>query len=67
MAWLSKRRPDWSHGDLLPVVVTDASRGDLLMLAWANRRGALLVALARRAVAEGRNERQRHAGRGHDG
>jgi phosphoribosyl-ATP pyrophosphohydrolase/phosphoribosyl-AMP cyclohydrolase len=37
MAWLSGRRPDWSHGDLLPVVVTDASRGDLLMLAWANR------------------------------
>ena len=37
MAWLSERRPDWSRGDLLPVVVTDASRGDLLMLAWANR------------------------------
>ena len=37
MAWLSDRRPDWSRGDLLPVVVTDASRGDLLMLAWANR------------------------------
>lgn len=37
MAWLSARRPDWSHTDLLPVVVTDADRGDLLMLAWANR------------------------------
>ncbi|MDQ4035286.1 MAG: bifunctional phosphoribosyl-AMP cyclohydrolase/phosphoribosyl-ATP diphosphatase HisIE [Chloroflexota bacterium] len=37
MAWLSERRPDWSHGDLLPVVVTDATRGGLLMLAWANR------------------------------
>ena len=37
MAWLSERRPDWSRGDLLPVVVTDAARGDLLMLAWANR------------------------------
>ena len=37
MAWVSERRPDWSRGDLLPVVVTDASRGDLLMLAWANR------------------------------
>jgi phosphoribosyl-AMP cyclohydrolase / phosphoribosyl-ATP pyrophosphohydrolase len=36
MAWLSERRPDWSRGDLLPVVVTDALRGDLLMLAWAN-------------------------------
>ena len=36
MAWLSERRPDWSSGELLPVVVTDASRGDLLMLAWAN-------------------------------
>ena len=37
MAWLSERRPDWLRADLLPVVVTDASRGDLLMLAWANR------------------------------
>ncbi|MGI8998492.1 MAG: bifunctional phosphoribosyl-AMP cyclohydrolase/phosphoribosyl-ATP diphosphatase HisIE [Candidatus Limnocylindria bacterium] len=37
MAWVSARRPDWSRGDLLPVVVVDASRGDLLMLAWANR------------------------------
>ena len=37
MAWLSERRPDWSRGDLLPVVVTDAVRGDPLMLAWANR------------------------------
>ncbi|MDQ3690824.1 MAG: bifunctional phosphoribosyl-AMP cyclohydrolase/phosphoribosyl-ATP diphosphatase HisIE [Chloroflexota bacterium] len=36
MAWVSARRPDWSRGDLLPVVVTDAARGDLLMLAWAN-------------------------------
>ncbi len=36
MAWLSDRRPDWTRGDLLPVVVTDASSGDLLMLAWAN-------------------------------
>lgn len=37
MAWLSDRRPDWSRADLLPVVVTDGTRGDLLMLAWANR------------------------------
>jgi len=37
VAWLSERRPDWLRADLLPVVVTDASRGDLLMLAWANR------------------------------
>ena len=37
MAWLKDRRPDWSRGALLPVVVTDASRGDVLMLAWANR------------------------------
>jgi phosphoribosyl-AMP cyclohydrolase / phosphoribosyl-ATP pyrophosphohydrolase len=36
MAWLSERRPDWSRGELLPVVVTDASDGTLLMLAWAN-------------------------------
>ena len=34
---MSDRRPDWSRGTLLPVVVTDASRGDVLMLAWANR------------------------------
>ena len=37
MAWLSDRRPDWSRGDLLPVVVTDADDASLLMLAWANR------------------------------
>ena len=37
MAWMSERRPDWKRGDLLPVVVTDADRGDLLMLAWATR------------------------------
>ena len=37
MAWLSDRRPDWTRGDLLPVVVTDASGGELLTLAWANR------------------------------
>jgi phosphoribosyl-AMP cyclohydrolase / phosphoribosyl-ATP pyrophosphohydrolase len=37
VAWLSERRPDWSRDDLLPVVVTDAASGDLLMLAWANR------------------------------
>ena len=36
MAWLSDRRPDWSRGELLPVVVTDASDGRLLTLAWAN-------------------------------
>ena len=36
MAWLSDRRPDWSSGELLPVVVTDASDGTLLTLAWAN-------------------------------
>jgi phosphoribosyl-ATP pyrophosphohydrolase/phosphoribosyl-AMP cyclohydrolase len=37
MAWLNERRPDWSRGELLPVVVTDAADGALLMLAWANR------------------------------
>lgn len=37
MAWLSERRPDWSRGDLLPVVATDVADGQLLMLAWANR------------------------------
>ena len=37
MDWLSDRRPDWSRGELLPVVVTDATDGTLLMLAWANR------------------------------
>ena len=37
MAWLSERRPDWSRGELLPVVVTDSAGGGLLMLAWANR------------------------------
>jgi phosphoribosyl-AMP cyclohydrolase / phosphoribosyl-ATP pyrophosphohydrolase len=37
MAWVSDRRPDWSRGALLPVVVTDAGDGTLLMLAWANR------------------------------
>jgi phosphoribosyl-ATP pyrophosphohydrolase/phosphoribosyl-AMP cyclohydrolase len=36
MAWLSDRRPDWSRDELLPVVVTDASDGTLLTLAWAN-------------------------------
>lgn len=36
MAWLSDRRPDWSRGELLPVVVTDAADGTLLTLAWAN-------------------------------
>lgn len=36
MAWLSDRRPDWSRGPLLPVVVTDADDGTLLMLAWAD-------------------------------
>ena len=37
MAWMSDRRPDWSRGELLPVVVTDGGRGDVLMLAWATR------------------------------
>lgn len=37
MAWLSERRPDWSRGGLLPVVVTESAGGALLMLAWANR------------------------------
>jgi phosphoribosyl-ATP pyrophosphohydrolase/phosphoribosyl-AMP cyclohydrolase len=36
VAWLTERRPDWSKASLLPVVVTDARRGGLLMLAWAN-------------------------------
>ena len=37
MDWLNDRRPDWSRAELLPVVVTDAVDGALLMLAWANR------------------------------
>ena len=37
MAWLNERRPDWERGELLPVVVQDATDGTLLMLAWANR------------------------------
>ncbi len=37
MDWLSDRRPNWSRGELLPVVVTDAADGSLLMLAWASR------------------------------
>ena len=71
MDWLTERRPDWSRGELLPVVVTDAGHGDLLMLAWANpeavssdrvdRRGALLVPLAPRPVAQGRDQRQHDA------
>lgn len=36
MAWLKDRRPDWTRGTLLPVVVTDAEDGTLLMLAWAD-------------------------------
>lgn len=36
MAWVTDRRPDWSRGALLPVVVTDAEDGALLMLAWAD-------------------------------
>ena len=37
MDWLSDRRPDWARGELLPVVVTEVTSGELLMLAWANR------------------------------
>jgi phosphoribosyl-AMP cyclohydrolase / phosphoribosyl-ATP pyrophosphohydrolase len=37
MDWLSERRPDWSRGELLPVVVVDDARESLLMLAWASR------------------------------
>lgn len=36
MAWVTDRRPDWTRGDLLPVVVTDVDGGALLMLGWAN-------------------------------
>lgn len=36
MAWLNDRRPDWATNTLLPVVVTDADDGTLLMLAWAD-------------------------------
>jgi phosphoribosyl-AMP cyclohydrolase / phosphoribosyl-ATP pyrophosphohydrolase len=36
VAWLNDRRPDWSNAAMLPVAVTDARRGGLLMLAWAN-------------------------------
>ena len=37
MAWVTDRRPDWRGDDLLPVVVTDADGGALLMLGWGNR------------------------------
>jgi phosphoribosyl-ATP pyrophosphohydrolase/phosphoribosyl-AMP cyclohydrolase len=33
---VTDRRPDWTAAPLLPVVVTDAGDGSLLMLAWAN-------------------------------
>lgn len=36
MAWLNARRPDWSRGELLPVVVQGTGDGRLLMLGWAN-------------------------------
>ena len=36
MAWVNDRRPDWTAGELLPVVVTDADDGTLLMLAWGD-------------------------------
>jgi phosphoribosyl-AMP cyclohydrolase / phosphoribosyl-ATP pyrophosphohydrolase len=36
VAWLNDRRPDWSRGELLPVVVMNVADGALLMLAWAN-------------------------------
>lgn len=35
MDWLSDARPDWERGPLLPVVVTDAADGTLLMLGYA--------------------------------
>jgi phosphoribosyl-ATP pyrophosphohydrolase/phosphoribosyl-AMP cyclohydrolase len=38
VAWLNERRPDWSRGELLPVIAQDATNGTLLMLAWANER-----------------------------
>jgi phosphoribosyl-ATP pyrophosphohydrolase/phosphoribosyl-AMP cyclohydrolase len=38
VAWLNERRPDWSRGELLPVIAQDATNGMLLMLAWANER-----------------------------
>jgi phosphoribosyl-ATP pyrophosphohydrolase/phosphoribosyl-AMP cyclohydrolase len=40
---VSERRPDWSRGALLPVVVTDADDGALLMLAWANAEAVALT------------------------
>jgi phosphoribosyl-AMP cyclohydrolase / phosphoribosyl-ATP pyrophosphohydrolase len=36
VAWVNDRRPDWARGPLLPVVVTDAGDGTLLMLAWTD-------------------------------
>ena len=36
MGWLTDRRPDWSRGELLPAIVTDADDGTVLMLAWVN-------------------------------
>lgn len=37
MAWLTDRRPAFTTAEaLLPVIVQDASSGEVLMLAWAN-------------------------------
>ncbi len=46
---MSDRRPDWSRGELLPVVVIDDDRESLLTLAWAN--GEALAATERTGEA----------------
>lgn len=43
MDWLSDRRPDWSRGELLPVVGVDDADEQLLMLAWVNREALALT------------------------
>jgi phosphoribosyl-AMP cyclohydrolase len=69
VAWVNDRRPDWSHGELLPVVVIDVADGALLMLAWADATAVAATEATgeahfwsrsrERAVAQGRDERQR--------
>jgi phosphoribosyl-AMP cyclohydrolase / phosphoribosyl-ATP pyrophosphohydrolase len=49
VAWLDDRRPDWTRGELLPVVITDEADGTLLMVAWANE--AALAATERTGEA----------------
>ena len=61
--WLD--RVQWPADGLVPAIAQDATTGKVLTLAWMNRealaltertkRSALLVALARAALAQGRS------------